>query len=266
MSTGRYWHTATLLPNGQVLVAGGFGPNGIVATAELYDPASETWTNTGSFSDERIGHLATLLLNGQVLMAGGWNETVGTNGLGGDLSSAELYDPASGRWTNTGSLTTARGHTAATLLPGGQVLVSGGYDENLPAFLSSAEIYDPASGTWTATGPMTAVRADSSVTLLANGQVLVAGGWNGNIYLWSAELYNSGTGPLARMLPGGAFQFAFTRAPFSTNTVLATTNLALVLTNWTVLGVAPEFSSGLFLFTDQQATNKPQCFYGVRSP
>src|SRR5438309_4456758 len=93
-------HTATLLPNGKVLVAGGGDIDGIHPSAELYDPASGTWSATGSLATPRSGHTATLLPNGKVLVAGG--------GDGSILASAELYDPASGTWSATGSLATAR--------------------------------------------------------------------------------------------------------------------------------------------------------------
>ena len=110
---------------------------------------------------------ATLLPNGQVLVAGGFN--------GVDLASAELYDPATGLWTATGSMTSARDHHTATLLPNGQVLVAGGYSFDDFA-LASAELYDPATGLWTATGSMATARYWHTATLLPNGQVLVAGG------------------------------------------------------------------------------------------
>src|SRR6266850_1374272 len=96
LATGRSWPTATLLPNGKVLVAGGYG-GGYLASAELYDPASGTWTATGSLGTAREFHTATLLPNGKVLVAGGVDSS-------GFLASAELYDPATGTWTATGSL------------------------------------------------------------------------------------------------------------------------------------------------------------------
>ena len=103
-----------------------------------------------------------------MLVAGGYNLTDGY------LASAELYDPASGTWTATGSLATARDHHTATLLPNGKVLVAGGFNNS--EHLASAELYDPASGTWTATGSLATARYGHTATLLPNGKVLVAGG------------------------------------------------------------------------------------------
>ena len=129
LNTARYFHTATLLPNGKVLVAGGAGSSGnYLASAELYNPASGSWTPTGSLANARYAHTATLLPNGKVLVAGG----AGT--------STELYDPASGTWAVTGNLATGRLYHTATLLPNGKVLVAGG--DNIGS-LASAELYDP---------------------------------------------------------------------------------------------------------------------------
>ena len=113
--TARAYHTATLLPNGQVLVAGGIGSDGRtgLASAELYDPTTEVWTVTGSISQARYYHTMTLLLNGQVLVVSGF--------------SAELYDPATGVWTTTEGPTDSRILHTATLLQNGQVLVAGGF-------------------------------------------------------------------------------------------------------------------------------------------
>ena len=94
--TARANATATLLPNGKVLVAGGFSGSTTFNSAELFDPATGLWTSTGSMTTSRRNHTATLLANGKVLVAGGAN-------TGGFVSSAELYDPATGTWTTTGS-------------------------------------------------------------------------------------------------------------------------------------------------------------------
>ena len=115
LNTARTFHTATLLPDGEVLVAGGEDSNSNrLANAELYDPTTGTWTATGSLNTARSGHTATLLPDGKVLVAGGF-ESESDN----FLASAELYDPATGSWTATGSLNTARAGQTATLLPDG---------------------------------------------------------------------------------------------------------------------------------------------------
>ena len=194
----RTYHTATLLPNGKVLVAG--GANGdwfFIATksAELYDPATGTWTPTGNLNKPRALHTATLLPNGKVLVAGGidWDE-------GGPIyDSAELYDPDTGIWSATGSLTTARSDHTATLLASGKVLVAGGLLLNRDYFVTnSAELYDPSTGNWSTTGSLSTTRHGQTATRLPDGEVLVAGGSStnnaSNTTLNTAELYNSSTG------------------------------------------------------------------------
>jgi len=122
-----------------VLVVGG-GPGSASASAELYDPASGTWTPTGSLNTGREEHTATLLPNGMVLVAGGFGVGVGI------LASAELYDPTSGTWMSTGSLNTARRFHTATLLPNEMVLVAGGLD-SAGSDLASAELYEACTPT-----------------------------------------------------------------------------------------------------------------------
>ena len=189
LNTARSLHTATLLPDGKVLVVGG-NPNAI-ASAELYDPApgtTGTWTFTGSLNTARYYHTATLLSDGRVLVAGGFNS--------GSLASAELYDPATGTWTYTGSLNVGRYNHTATLLFDGKVLVTGSFPS-----VASAELYDPATGTWTYTGSLNVDRYNHTATLLSDGRVLVVGGYNGGgvpYYLASAELYDPATGNWTR--------------------------------------------------------------------
>jgi centrosomal CEP192-like protein/galactose oxidase-like protein/Kelch motif protein len=183
MTTARYGHSATLLNNGKVLLAGGLGEGLDLASAELYDPATGTFTTTGSMTTTRQGQTATLLNNGQVLIAGGLNGT--PQGIA--MATAELYDPATGIFTATGSMTSARVGQTATLLNNGKVLVAGGDASGV-----SAELYDPATGTFTATGNMNTARENHTATLLNNGEVLVAGGGGNsgnNTSLASAELY-----------------------------------------------------------------------------
>jgi N-acetylneuraminic acid mutarotase len=192
LATARENHTATLLSNGKVLVAG--GDTGVAVnlrSAELYDPASGTWTATGSLATARGKHTATLLPNGKVLVVGGH----GNNGNSDVLASAELYDPASGTWTATGSLATARELHTATLLPNGKVLIAAGENSFDNIYFTSAELYDPASGTWATTGSLATARYLHTATLLPNGKVLVAGGLNGSgTFLASAELYDPASG------------------------------------------------------------------------
>jgi hypothetical protein len=189
----RYQHTATLLPNGQVLIVGGCLDTGgscqTLASAELYDPATETFSATGSLIAERADHTATLLSNGQVLVAGGVDFNSYTS-----LASAELYDPTSGTFSATGSMITGRESHSAALLPNGQVLVATGYSYSISNFLVSAELYDPIAGTFSATGSMTTGRIYQSAALLANGEFLVVGGDNYSGPLASAELYDPTTG------------------------------------------------------------------------
>src|SRR5438093_3790395 len=120
LKTARFHHTATLLPDGRVLVVGGEQAHTPLASAELYDPATGTWSATGSLSTARDSHTATLLPNGMVLVAGGRETDPGPS-----LASAELCDPATGTWSPTGSLDTGRLYHTATLLPNGMVLVAG---------------------------------------------------------------------------------------------------------------------------------------------
>ena len=192
----RTGHTATLLPNGKVLVAGGGGTglSALLATAELYDPATGSWTATGSMHGIRILHTATLLPDGKVLVAGGADSITETSVNA--LATAELYDPASGAWTATGSMIEARAYHTATLLANGKVLVAGGSGSAAGSdSLATAELYDPATGTWTATGNLIEARTYHTATLLPDGRVLVAGGSGlHGPQLASAELYDPGTG------------------------------------------------------------------------
>ncbi|MFZ1218521.1 MAG: kelch repeat-containing protein [Chthoniobacterales bacterium] len=226
LSGARSEHTATLLSDGKVLVVGGiyygggYGGGSTLWTAELYDPASGTWTSAGRLATGRYTHTAELLPNGKVVVAGGVEEgghTVNT------LASAELYDPAAGTWTATGSLATPRFSHTATLLPNGLLLVAGGefFLNSGQNILASAELYDPVSGTWTATGSLAGARVTHRATLLSNGKVLVVGGYKeGGVYLTSAELYNPASGTWASTGSLGVARLFFTATPLPNSKVL----------------------------------------------
>lgn len=214
LGTARWVHSATLLPNGKVLVAGGQGENttAYLAGAELYDPATGIWTATGSLGTARGYHTATLLPNGKVLVAGGVQDDAIY------VATAELYDPESGIWTSTGSLETAREMHTATLLPNGAVLVVGGYSDGNN--LASAELYDPAGGTWTATGSLGTARELHTATLLPSGKVLVAGGVSDTDFLKSAELYDPASGTWTSTGSLGVARYRHTATLLPDGTVL----------------------------------------------
>ena len=179
MITARYFHTATLLNNGKVLIAGGTGPVpggfGTIKGAELYDPATGTFTAVGDMITDREGPTATLLPNGKVLMTGGVTRTV--NGNVTYLSSAELFDPSTGSFTAMGSMNSARYNHTATLLRDGRVLIVGGDHADTNATNNTAELFDPATGTFTLiANTMVEARSYHTTTLLQNGKVLIAGG------------------------------------------------------------------------------------------
>ena len=191
MNVARMGHTATLLNDGRVLVAGGDAP------AELYDPSTGTWTVTGRTVEARGGHTATLLLDGTVLVAGGYGGTV----------SAEFYDPGTESWRATGNMPQPHAAHTATLLADGRVLVVGGERMGIPdrglsldeSLRMAADMYDPSTGSWTAAGMMSEQRLYHGTTLLPDGRVLVTGGLRNNEdggpdRLATAEVYDPETG------------------------------------------------------------------------
>ncbi len=214
MSTARSGHQATLLSSGKVLITGGTTSSAgyavPVATAELYDPKTQTFTPTADMTTARSGHTATVLPNGNILIAGGMF-----------LDSAELYDPSAGIFRATGNLSAARRAHTATLLNNGEVLIAGGYggDPSLHNF-NSAQVYDPASETFAARGDMITAREGHTATLLSDGKVLIAGGYVQDGSHPDNEIYDPGSGT-----------FSVTGSDAG-NTIAATANL---LTNSKVL-------------------------------
>ena len=184
MSTVRTSHTATLLPDGDVLLVGGESSTTWLASAERYNPSTNSWTSAGSMSTPRLFHTATLLPNGKVLVVGGnWYGNI-------DLASAEVYDPASNTWSLVSPMPFPRLLHTATLLPSGQVLVAGGDNSAQTFYPTNSQLYDAVTDTWTDAGDMLTPRAIHSAALLWTGQVLVAGGDDSPTGLpTSSELY-----------------------------------------------------------------------------
>jgi len=185
--TGSLWsarrlHTSTRLADGRVLVTGGIGtapslPAQGLASAEVYDPATGQWTRTGDLRLARYSHSATLLADGRVLVAGGSGARSAQSN--GTLRSAEVYDPATGEWTETAPLTDARFGHPAVRLNDGRVLVVGGVltiGRGRYTALGYCEAYDPATAAWTPTASLGVARKSHQATLLADDSVLVTGG------------------------------------------------------------------------------------------
>ena len=170
MQTARQLHTASLLSDGRVLVTGGSGDSNLLASAEIYDPASGMFSSTGDMGTVRVQHTATTLNDGRVLVTGGLS-AIGNNI---PVASAEIFDPAKGTFAPTGSMATPRFLHVATLLDDGRVLVTGGFDGTHQ--LSTAELFDPTTGNFTPDGSMVSARLQHTATLLKDGRVLVTGG------------------------------------------------------------------------------------------
>lgn len=176
-------HTATLLPDGRVLIAGGW------ADPAIYDPASDTWQPTGKPAVRRCESQAVPLQDGRVLLTGGYLSQDGENVF---ISSVEVYDPASNAWQQAAPLAQARFNHTATLLPDGRALIVGGwksvdYYEN--SVLDTAEVYDSKSATWSMLAPLHIGRVAHTATLLPDGRILVTGGQiSRGLYIDSAEV------------------------------------------------------------------------------
>jgi hypothetical protein len=194
MTRARRAFTATLLPDGRVLVAGGLTDgsdrcwnwtSNCAGSAEVYDPATGTWTATGDMAVARGFHAATLLATGKVLVAGG-----GKDGEQGAL--AEVYDPATGTWSTTGDMLSPRRRHTLTPLPNGLVLAVGGHDVSTGNH-ASAELYNPLTGTWCATGSMGGERYEHTATPLSGGRVLITAGFSNTLgYQYTSEVYDLG--------------------------------------------------------------------------
>ena len=189
LSGARSDHTATLLDDSRVLIAGGSGAGGApLTTTEIYDPATDTTVAGPTMSVARLAHTATLVPDGRVLIAGGFSAGFVA------VAAAEIYDPGTDTFTSAPEMDTARvGHTA-TLLPSGSVLVVGGFTG--PGGVSAtAELFDPLTAIWMDTGSLTEARETHSATLLSDGTVLIAAGQGDfPVLRASAEIYDPASG------------------------------------------------------------------------
>ena len=221
MLNRRTEHTATLLPNGKVLIAGGISQFGQgISSAELYDPSTGGFSATGSMSETRISHTATLLPDGQVLIAGGY----GNQGAAVASATGELYNPRTGTFTPTGQMSVPRFSHSATLLNSGKVLIAGGGGGDPYAKTATAELYDPVTGVFTPTGNMTAPRSQHFATLLADGRVLIVPGGDGDEDT-GAELYDPMTQTFGLTGWGNPYQMiAATATLLTSGKVLVTLN------------------------------------------
>ncbi len=182
----RSGHTATLLQDGEVLIAGGMRRNqDFYRSAELYDPAVGKFRATGAMTVARVGHAAVLLPSGKVLVVGGWVNHESTD-------SAELYDPATGRFLEIAKMNAKRGRPCATLLDTGDVLITGGGDHDTPGGVASAELFRTAVSKFESLGSMHSARIAHTATVLNDGRVLIVGG-RGDTVTASAEIYDPET-------------------------------------------------------------------------
>jgi hypothetical protein len=206
LTTPHMDQVAVLLDNGKVLLVGGIGTGWtFLSSAELYDPETGTFTPTGDMTVARESHTLTKLQDGRVLITGGHR------GRHSDIiihDSAEIYDPITDVFTETGNMTLPRHKHDAVLLADERVLITGGSDENDDRnAYSSAEIYDPIKGTFNKIGDMPSVRYKHIGTslLLTNGNALIAGGaqnvivYDSRLNLFSTVPGNLGTATLSRL-------------------------------------------------------------------
>ncbi len=187
MNNVRTQHICLSLPNGKILVAGGWDGTTNLKTAEVYDTTDDSWNaTTNNMGGEHTTAAAIVLANGKALVIGGYTGTINT-------TNCDLYNPVTDMWSAAASMTYARSYHTATLLNNGKVLVVGGF--NGADNLASCELYDPVTDSWDTTGLFTTARSYHTATLLSDGKVLVAGGYNPNFgyQLSSCEIYDPQT-------------------------------------------------------------------------
>ena len=177
LSEARQYHTATLLPDGRVFIVGGYDEDDILASAEVWNPATASFRPAGSLARARSSHTATLLLDGRVLIVGGCCDLDGEVGQGQGVLEAEIWDPGTASFEPAGTLGEGREelHTA-TLLPDGRVLIHGGLRSYGVSVAETAEVWDPVTASFGPRMTLDPWRAGHTATPLQDGRVLIAGG------------------------------------------------------------------------------------------
>jgi hypothetical protein len=220
MTVHRSAHSAIALPDGRVLVTGGWSNRGVTASAEIYDPETEQWEGVGKMTEARGAHISVLLPDGRVMITGGARDFT-------PLATAEIFDPRTGIFTSVGKMHMARNQHAAVVLTDGRVLLTGGHSQRRGPTTRSAELFDPVTNLFKLTGEMNVPRYKHSAVSLTEGRVLVVGGSDerdSRGRYRSTELYDPQTGEFS---PGPdmhfpRFKIADAMTVFSSGAVLVT--------------------------------------------
>src|SRR5467141_1538650 len=189
LADARANSSAALLSDGRILITGGDGASGPLATAEFFNTDGSV-SPAAPMNVARSGHISAVLQDGRVLVAGG------TVSGGGATNSAEIYDPLSGTWTSiAGGMVEARSGAAAALLQDGRVLIAGGESSGVAS--TTLEIFDPVAGQFSAAGVMSSPRTKHAMAVLADGRVIIIGGSNGTAPVATTDIFNPVAGSVA---------------------------------------------------------------------
>lgn len=247
----RGYQTATLLNDDRVLLVGGFS-SAALATTAIFNPSTNTWAAGPSMTTQRYLHTSTLLRDGRVLVVGGYRYLSSTSYT--TTATVEIFDPATNLWTVATPIPSARRNHAATLLPNGTVLITGGVSSaygGTTVWRSDAWIYDPGDDSWTATASaMSTVRTDHTSDLLPSGRVLVAGGYNGTGSTASVQIYDPP--PVDAWIPAAAMTVirrAHASAALPDGTVLVAGGVSTTTSTATATNTAEFYDEDLDAWT-----------------